>query len=370
VLSVVSFLPLTAAIAAVSPDWLATLVRPANRLPPWVLFVPAAPLQIALGGAPAWAAALRSALFAAIAGATSVAIGGRILRDGLTRESGPNRGRHRRAERLDPSGGSPILGAVARKELYLLFRDRTLFTQAIVLPFVIVGTQFLMNHRLVSAVTSNPRHAAAMAFGTAAFVLSTGACNTLVMDAPTLWIYFGVPRPLDRLVREKAVFWSFLAGTIALVVFVALTATRPGAFVRGSPALLLALVGVALNAFIATGIGVLGTNPLETELRRRIQPSMIYLYMQRWRSSFCRVCSCFGSARSIVPRGRACSSRSLEPVLSRGWPRSSFSGGTVFRTCSRRSGYAGLGAASSAASCTASAGVSPAGWWREAISWP
>jgi membrane protease YdiL (CAAX protease family) len=78
---------------------------------------------------------------------------------------------------------------------------------------------------------------------------------------------------------HKAVFWSLLATTIAFVVFVALIASGPGALVEGAPAFLLVIVGVLLNAFIATGIGVLGTNALETEPRRRIHVSMIYLYL-------------------------------------------------------------------------------------------
>src|SRR5204863_7926793 len=98
-------------------------------------------------------------------------------------------------------------------------------------------------------------------------------------DAPALWLYFSVPKSLDRILIHKAVFWSCVASFIAIVVFMVVTKASPAVLLGGAPVFALALVGVVLNAFIATGIGVLGTDALETEPRRRIQVSMIYLYM-------------------------------------------------------------------------------------------
>jgi membrane protease YdiL (CAAX protease family) len=40
-----------------------------------------------------------------------------------------------------------------------------------------------------------------------------------------------------------------------------------------------ALAGVVIYSFIASGIGMLATDPLEVEVKRRIRPGMIYLYM-------------------------------------------------------------------------------------------
>jgi drug/metabolite transporter (DMT)-like permease len=41
----------------------------------------------------------------------------------------------------------------------------------------------------------------------------------------------------------------------------------------------MALAGVFIYAFIAAGIGILATDPLETEVRRRVRPEMVQLYM-------------------------------------------------------------------------------------------
>ena len=40
-----------------------------------------------------------------------------------------------------------------------------------------------------------------------------------------------------------------------------------------------ALAGVIIYSFIASGMGMLATDPLEVEVKRRIRPGMIYLYM-------------------------------------------------------------------------------------------
>jgi membrane protease YdiL (CAAX protease family) len=107
----------------------------------------------------------------------------------------------------------------------------------------------------------------------------TGACQTLVTDAPTLWIYFSVPRALDRVLADKAMFWCGVALAIGLSTFLLLTRASPTMILAGFPALCMSIVGVVLYAFIATAIGALATDPLETEPRRRIQVSMVYLFM-------------------------------------------------------------------------------------------
>jgi ABC-2 type transport system permease protein len=118
-----------------------------------------------------------------------------------------------------------------------------------------------------------------MAFGISAFVLSTGACNSLVVEVPVLWLYFTIPKALDRMFVEKALFWSGLASLIAVLAYGIAAYTGAWSPLAGAAMFALVLVGVVLNAFIATGIGVLGTQPLESEARRRISPSMTYLYM-------------------------------------------------------------------------------------------
>ena len=282
-LSILSSVAFLAALGAVSPDWLDTLCRAARRLPDWMLLNPLSlPIGMVLRGPGAVWCALGCAVVCLLGIAAAVALAGRMVRDGLVVSGGPHQGSRRRAalaRRADAGPRTIALSPVARKELHLLFRDRIMFGQVFVAPGLLFGFQLLMNPRLLNGLAANPRTAGAMTFAVSAFVLMTGACNTLVMDAPTLWIYFTVPRPLERVLADKALFWSGLAGAIGLVAFLALTRAHPTAIAAGFPMLCLSLAGVVLYAFVATAIGALATDPLETEPRRRIQVSMIYLFM-------------------------------------------------------------------------------------------
>ena len=271
----VAYPTLVVVLAAVSPDWLETLGGVARRVPRWVLINPLNPVGMAARGAGALVVALSSATFAVGAVLSCTALGGHLIRDGLAKTTGVEGVGRRRAT---PIGGGTTMGLL-RKELTMLRRDRNLFVQAIALPAMLFGLQLLLHRSLLAALAANAHHAAAASFGVGAFVLATGACNTLALDLPILWIYFTVPRPLERLLVDKALFWAGVATLLALGTFSSLTWAHPAAIVAGVPSLILAIAGIVLNAFIATGIGVLGTDPLETEPRRRVQVAMLYLYM-------------------------------------------------------------------------------------------
>ncbi len=278
-LSILSPVVFLCAIATLSPKWLATLSAFAGRLPSWSWLNPLTlPIEITAGGARAACAALGCGATAWAAVACATTIGGHLLRDGLTTAGSPLQGTRRRG--IGAAGNSArVAGGVARNELRRLSRDRTAFVQTFVLPAALVGFQLLTNSDLLRAATANPRHAAALTFSVAAFILSTGACNSFVVDVPVLWLYFTLPRSLTRLMIDKALFWSGLALAVALAVLVAVAGAHPPFLRSAAPWVVLTGVGVVLYAFIATAIGVLGTDPLETEPLRRMRVSMIYLFM-------------------------------------------------------------------------------------------
>jgi hypothetical protein len=168
---------------------------------------------------------------------------------------------------------------MAQGELRHLFRDRTMFAQVFITPAILVGMQLLLNRGLLDTVSRSPRHAAAMTFGVAALVLSTGGCRTLVADVPVLWLYCTLPRSLERLLIDKAIFWCGIALAIAFAVLCALAGAHAAFLLSAAPTIAVVVVGVVLYAFIATAIGVLGTDALEIEPNRRIQVSMVYLFM-------------------------------------------------------------------------------------------
>jgi ABC-2 type transport system permease protein len=147
------------------------------------------------------------------------------------------------------------------------------------MPAILIGMQMVTNREAYRGLGEYPLHAAAMVFGVACIVLSTGACNTLAVEAPVLWIYFTVPRPLERILVDKALFWAAIASVVSVVTVAGIAAASGTSVAVSASSLLLVTVGIVMYAFIATAIGVLGTDPLETEPRRRISIAMVYLFM-------------------------------------------------------------------------------------------
>ena len=277
VLSVFATLPFVAVVAATIPEFLARLVLFAHRLPPELLYNALNPIGIAAGGRASTVTALTSLGTSLAVALAATTLGGWLLRDGLTTGGGIQGTRGSAARNGGAARG--LLGVVARNELRAVLRDRTRFMQAFVSPALVLALQLFTNRSFFSGLATHPQHAAAVAFGTAAFVLSTGGCNSLVVDAPALWLYFTVPRSLERVLLEKAYFWAGLASLIVVAVFFTVSARTPGALLAAAPLLALALLGAVIYAFVATSIGALGTNALETEPTRRVQVSMVYLFM-------------------------------------------------------------------------------------------
>jgi hypothetical protein len=185
-LLLIAYATFVVAMAAVSPDGLETLGKGARHLPSWVLLNALnLPIAMVAGGSRAlWVGAV-CALGALVAVAGGATLGGWMMRDGLAKTTGVES-----AGRLQvPRNRPPWVGSgVFHKEFALLRRDRTLFMQTIVVPATLLGFQLLINRGLGSELAAHARHAVAVAFGVGALVLSTGACSTLALDVPILWI--------------------------------------------------------------------------------------------------------------------------------------------------------------------------------------
>jgi len=278
--SVLASLAFVAAVAATTGTWwLTALDGLAHRLPTWAWVNPLSPLAFAdpsvrLAAAVAWP------LFAFCAAEASARLGEWWLRDGLSTGGAPQ-GTRRRARRLEGDGpsGAWTWAAVARKELRFVVRNRVVLAQVVVAPAMIAGVHFIVNPSLAGILVANPRHLSALAFGVGCIVLMNGACRALAAETPTLWIYYTVPRALDRVLVDKAIFWSGLAALLSSVTFAAVVVATSMSIGLATPYLLLVLVGVVIQSFIATALGVLGTDAFDTEPTRRVSAAMLYLFM-------------------------------------------------------------------------------------------
>ena len=269
---------LLAMAAALSATSLAYLLEHTRGLPSWALFNPLTlPLCWLLAPRQAW---LASALMLGVATLTvnaSLSLGSYMLRDGLSLSSGPLLGTRKRVA-PDQGGARSLLAVIAHKELVSVTRDPGRLMRVLVFPVAMICFNGLLNPEFFHAIVTNPAHAGATAFGIGSLVLVGGALLALANEGAGLWLLYTAPWSIEHVLLRKALVWSALAAgvtTLALMVL-ALLAHR-GSFLF-SPYAALALVGVVLYGFIAVGLGALGTDVLESERQRRMQPLTAQLF--------------------------------------------------------------------------------------------
>lgn len=216
------------------------------------------------------------AMMIVLIAAVSIALFGSeaLTRDGLVREGGPYQARRQASPRGFRGGW---LGGIPSQELLLLARDRNLMVQVLIVPLLLPGYYLLTNSRMASAVGTSLRHAAMMAFAVGAYSYLNSAMPVLNREDKTLWHLLSFPQSLASILLKKVMVW---AGVGVLYGALALGLLMHFRHMSGNDwgSVVLALYGIALYAFIASGIGILATNVLETSRRARFRTDMVYLY--------------------------------------------------------------------------------------------
>jgi hypothetical protein len=163
----------------------------------------------------------------------------------------------------------------------LLGRDRSFLVQTLVLPVVIVFSQIVFQGRLHSATLSGISNAtvASIAFGIAAYTLMMSAFQTLNSEGGALWLLFTVPRSIESVLREKARLWAVLALAYPLAVFIIAVIVKRHADLELVGFAAIVLLGVPVYAAIAVALGVFGCDPLAQEVRTKLRPTYVYLFM-------------------------------------------------------------------------------------------
>ncbi|HTC37379.1 MAG TPA: CPBP family intramembrane glutamic endopeptidase, partial [Steroidobacteraceae bacterium] len=175
-----------------------------------------------------------------------------------------------------------LLGTVVqRRELRLLGRDRSFLVQTLVLPVIIVFSQILFQGRLHSSTLAGVSNAtiASIAFAIAAYTLMMSAFQTLNSEGGALWLLFTVPRSIESVLREKAQLWAVLALAYPLAVFIIAVIVKKHVDLELVGFAAIVLLGVPIYAAIAVALGVFGCDPLAQEVRSKLRPTYVYLYM-------------------------------------------------------------------------------------------
>ena len=172
------------------------------------------------------------------------------------------------------------LSAVQIREITLLSRDRNFLVQSLVLPLLIVGAQVLLGSSSMAAdMWVNPNVLASVAFGLAAYSLSMSAFQTLNTEGHALWLLYTFPCSIESVLEDKAKLWGVMTLAYPLALFAIGAALVPSLDWKFLGAMLTALLGIPIYAFIAVALGVFGSNPLEQQQHQKVKPAYVYLYM-------------------------------------------------------------------------------------------
>lgn len=220
--------------------------------------------QLGIGVASVWAGSLHCA---------------RLVRHGLVSSPNAYSGtRDHEAPTLNSRGGLFPPGVIG-KELRLICRDRNFFVQTFVVPLLIAAMQiFGLETGFGKNIVSNFQSASAFAYGLGAFVL-LGSLRVLVVEGNSLWMLYSIPVSIHRIMLRKTLLWACLAVLYTCAALVVCGAVIGSVTVKSLVTGAQACAGIFIYAFIGAGIGILGSDPLETEVQRQIKISSVYLYM-------------------------------------------------------------------------------------------
>jgi membrane protease YdiL (CAAX protease family) len=170
---------------------------------------------------------------------------------------------------------------VQRRELRLLSRDRNFLVQSLLMPVVIVGSQMLLNGSLRSVSTTGISAVALglIAFGVSAYMLMLSAFQTINNEGQVLWLLYTFPTTLEQVLKDKAKLWAVLALAYPLILFGGGLGMASHLDWQMAGVVALVLAGIPLYSVIAVALGVFASDPLSQDVRTRLSPSYVYLYM-------------------------------------------------------------------------------------------
>jgi membrane protease YdiL (CAAX protease family) len=105
------------------------------------------------------------------------------------------------------------------------------------------------------------------------------AFQTLNNEGQVLWLLYTVPRSIESVLKEKAQLWGVLTMVYPLVV-IGISAWYTTQFDWTMLVLLLIVfAGIPIYSMIAVSLGVFACDPQAVDVRSRVRPTYIYLYM-------------------------------------------------------------------------------------------
>ncbi|MGZ5200559.1 MAG: CPBP family glutamic-type intramembrane protease [Telluria sp.] len=170
---------------------------------------------------------------------------------------------------------------IQRRELRLLARDRNFLVQSLLMPVVIVGGQFVLSGSpgAFARLAASPVALGLTAWGISAYMLMLSALQTLNNEGQALWMLYTFPRPIASVLKEKAQMWAALALVYPVAVLALGIFAAPHFDWRTLSTFAIVLAGIPVYSTIAVALGVFACDPLSQDVRQKVRPSYVYLYM-------------------------------------------------------------------------------------------
>lgn len=195
---------------------------------------------------PIWMLLGCGVLVAVVLGGGGIALAGRLMRSGWLSGNGQH------AKKRGIGGANLKGGSLLKFEGLLLLRDRTLATQVILVPILIVGYQVLINPSMVHSVTAVGICAMAYACGTYASLIT--APQVLMSEAKGVWLIYNLPMPVSAYFGRRETLWRSVATGLAAVLVVVMLLTSGAFRVEDLWRYVVALLGVWVMGKVVSGI--------------------------------------------------------------------------------------------------------------------
>lgn len=268
-----------------------SLIRAIGRtLPAWLMWTPPGLAVRAIATSSAAGAGMAAALLVAevaLCVGAGIWIVGRQLRNGVVasgaRETGRRRATPARVGAEREGFWQRVLprSPIQRRELRLLARDRNFLVQSLLMPLVIVGSQVIVNGQLASLgkMAASPTALALTAWGISAYMLMLSALQTLNNEGQSVWILYTFPTTIEEVLKDKAKMWAVLALVYPAIILGFGLGAAPSFNWHMLASFAIVLAGLPVFSAIAVALGVFACDPLAQDVRTRVKPTYIYLYI-------------------------------------------------------------------------------------------
>ncbi len=250
------------------------LLRGARLLPDWFIYTPGGLAFLVCResfGIPVWL--FISFVYALLIGMAFTWGAVLSVRNGLVKGGGGEERVRRKKE------GRIILRGIVGKDIRLFMKDRKFLVQTLLTPIAALAYILFVNRFLIGKIPNlTPQVTGMISFIIGGYILASGPFLILKAEQDSLWLLYTFPGRLERLFMKKTFPWLILSPAICLASMIFLTAYT-GFSIEIIPIGVSVIAGIIVYAYIATGLGFLGTDIFQQNPAKKVNPGFVFFYL-------------------------------------------------------------------------------------------